>query len=213
VVVYEIKILSSYITTENGKNIRGKMKSCLGLLILVLISGCGSLPDHTQYIVTEEGGILRPFAVIEYNVFKDGITAKITLYQKQYLKPSSFPGYMDCEYKELPPEFEKVHKCIVFDTNNFEGDLSLFNIKMVNGKWVAPTIGVRCIGFIKWKTDVGLHYRDWVEGTKHLTKHLVAAYKKDHWRPEEGYEWVLDDKRQVKRDANGDPIVKKIGEN
>lgn len=192
---------------------RGKMKSCLGLLILVLISGCSSSPDHTQYIVTEEEGTLRPFAMIQYNVLKDGITAKITLYQKQYLNPSTIAGYMDCKYKELPPEFEKVHPCTVFDTNNFEGGLSLFNIKMVDGKWVAPTIGVRCIGFLKWKTDVTVSYRDWVEGTKHPTKHLIAAYKKDHWLPEEGYEWVLDDKNRVKRDADREPIAKKIGEN
>ena len=79
-----------------------KVKSCLGLLILVLISGCSSWSDQTQYIVTEEEGTLRPFAMIQYNLFKDGITAKITLYQKQYLNPSSIPGYMDCEYENCP---------------------------------------------------------------------------------------------------------------
>ena len=61
--------------------------------------------------------------MIQYNLFKDGITAKITLYQKQYLNPSSIPGYMDCEYKALPPELEKVRNCKIFDKNNFEGDL------------------------------------------------------------------------------------------
>ena len=63
--------------------------------------------------------------------------------------------------------------------------------------------------FIKWKTDVTVSCRDWVEGTKHPTKHLVAAYKKDHWLPEEGYEWVKDDKNKVKSDADGYGIVKK----
>jgi len=151
--------------------------------------------------------------MIQYNVFKDGITAKITLYQKQYLNPSSIPGYMDCEYKALPPELEKVRNCKIFDKNNFEGDLSFINIKMIDGKWVAPTIGFRCIGFFKWKTDVTVSCRDWVQGTKHPTKHLVAASVKDRWLPEEGYAWVLDDKNEVKRDADGWGMVKKIEEN
>lgn len=181
--------------------VREKMRICLGLLILILISGCGFISDKTQYIVTEEEGTLRPFAIIEYNVFKDGITAKVTLYEKKYLNPSAlYPGYVDCEYKKLPPELEKLRNCIVFDTRNFEGDLSFLHIKMVNGKWVEPTIGVKCIDFFKW-WDIKLKpnkYRDWVEGTKHPKKHIVASYKKNHWIPEEGYAWDLDDKGKAK---------------
>lgn len=188
----------------------------LVMLAMVVLSGCFSSADQTQYIVTEENGTLRPFGIIEYNMFKDGaVTAKITQYQKEYLNPSHiYPGHMNFRYKKLPVELEKLKHCTVFDKDNFEGDLSFLSVKVVNGKWVSPAF-FQCVGFLKWTTEITLstrEYHEWVPGTKHPTKHIIAANEERRWLPEVGYEWILDDNGKVKKGEDGWALTRKIGE-
>jgi len=132
------------------------------------------------------------------------------------LSPSrNFPGYMNFRYKKLPVELEKLRHCTVFDRDNFEGDLSFLSVKIVNGKWISPTGFFQCIGYLKWTSDIKLslrEYQEWVPGTKHPTKHLIAADKERRWLPEVGYEWILDDKGEVKKGEDGWALTRKIEE-
>lgn len=189
----------------------------LVMLAVVVLSGCFSSADQTQYIVIQENGTLTPFAIIEYNIFKDGtITAKITQYQEEYLSPSrNFPGHMNLKYKKLPVEFEKLTRSTVFDKDNFEGNLSFLNVKIVNGKWVSPIgYGFQCIGYLKWITEITLstkEYHKWVPGTKHPTKHLIAYGEENKWLPDGGYEWVRDLSKERQKEL--DTVIKKMTEN
>lgn len=190
----------------------------LALLTVVFLGGCDSSTTRTQYLAIKADDILCRYGIISYNIQGPAIVAKAILYRKDYTGLDSLhPGYLKFKTEETPPDLVRLSNSIVYDTDNWEGDFRHLHIIMLNGKFVEHKSGIILVSFWQWHALMDPHVyssgSECVEGTKHFNKHLVAAYKKDHWRPEEGYEWVLNDKNEFKRDADGYPIVKKIGEN
>lgn len=197
-------------------------KMSLVLLTVVFLGGCDSLNTGTQYLAIKSAGIkggpfLYAHGTISYSIQGSTVAAKVIWYQRKYggLNPLH-PGYVRFETEKTSPDLVRLNNCTVYDSNNWEGDLGYLHIKRINGKFVEPNSEIVSVSFWQWNSitepKVYSSGHEWVEGTKHPEKHLVAAHERGRWRPEEGYAFVFDDKNEVKRDAGGWAMVKKIGE-
>ena len=192
-------------------------KLLMALLAMVFLGGCEGRNTQTQYLAVKDEDTLYPYAKISYSIQLPSVVAKVIFYEKKYKGSDSInPGYVLFETDAKAPDLVRLSKCTVYDANNWEGDFDYLHIKMMNGKFVEPNSGIISVSWWQWNSisdpKVYSSGRERGSGTKHPNKHLVAADRKNHWLPEEGYEWVWDDKNNVKRDSDGWAMVKKIGE-
>jgi hypothetical protein len=117
------------------------------LLIIVVLFGC-SIEDFlshqiTQYIAVKEGETWKLSHKIVYKVYAN---KQEVIYW--------FKGSDDKERSQL----YKMRKCIVADSNNWEGEMEyspigVMRVELVNGKYRFDGVELTDVGWWKWNLD------------------------------------------------------------
>ena len=122
-------------------------KALMFLLIIVIFFGCsiGDFFSHqiTQYIAVKEDKIWKISHQIVYKVYAD---KQEVIYW--------FKGYDDKERSQL----YKMRKCIVADSNNWEGEIEyspigVMRVELLNGKYRFDGVELTDVGWWKWNFD------------------------------------------------------------